>query len=106
MKKTMIKLPCGGSNAEFDLNDFKSFLKKNKLKYMIIGQTHVSYKKHPKVDSLDMWLRNLPSVNIKAKDTCQAVNSVIKDIISSEDFALGYRKYENSKRLCKSIVLL
>ena len=102
----MITLPYGGNSAKFDLNDLKSCFKKKKLKFMIIGQTHVSYNKHPKVDSLDMWLRNHHSVNIKAKNTCQAVNSVIKDIISSEDFALGYRKYENSKRLCKSIVLV
>jgi hypothetical protein len=106
MKTKMINLPYGGEKAEFNLDDLKNYFKTKKLKYMVIGQARVVYKMHPKPESLDIWLRNQPSVNSKYRDTCQAVNSVIKKIISSDDFALGYRDCKYSNRLCKAIVLV
>jgi hypothetical protein len=106
MKTTIIDLPYGGTKAAFNLNDLKSYFKSKKLKYMVIGQAKASYDKHPKPESLDIWLRDQESVKKQYKNTCQAVNSVVNKIISSDDFALGLRKCKYSNRLCKSIVLV
>lgn len=99
-----IFLPHGGNNSAFYLYELVDYFKNNKLPFMIIGNTHVSLKKHKKKDSFDMWLRNHSSLKSNAKNTCQAVNSVINNVISSGLFNIEKHVCPITRKKCRALV--
>jgi hypothetical protein len=90
-------------NATIPIQNLINHFRNNNLKYIIIGSTKATLQKHPKPNSLDVWIRTHPSV-LKYKDTCQSVNNVISQLIKHESFSLGLRKCPKSKRMCKALV--
>jgi hypothetical protein len=97
-----ITLPYA-NNAQFEIEDLIKHFIKHDLDYMIIGSTQVVLNVHPKLKSLDVWIRNHENV-IGYANTCQAVNNVINQLIKHKSFSLGLRKCPESKRICKSLV--
>jgi hypothetical protein len=100
----LISLPHAGANANFNIQDLEKYFLDNQLPYMIIGQRHLSFEEHPKKHSLDIWIRNHPNVKKEYKNTCQAVEKVINDIILNSKFYLDKRKCPKTNKLCKAIV--
>jgi hypothetical protein len=98
----IITLPYA-NNAQFNCSDLIIHFRKKTINYMIIGSTQVALKNHPKPNSLDVWIRNHPSV-VGYENTCQAVNKVISQIIKHNSFSLGLRKCPKSNRICKALV--
>jgi hypothetical protein len=75
---TMIPLPYGGKNAQFDEQDLISYISKSGRGYIIQGQQKCTLSKHTKPNSLDYWLR----VNYAANpNTKQAVNEVMEQLV-------------------------
>ena len=101
MKK--IKLPYGGEKAAFTIKELKDYFKKNKLAFMVIGQSHLSFENHPKSHSLDYWFRKHKSVS--NRDTCQAVKFVTDQLEFSKNFNVEKRACPKTKRLCNALVL-
>jgi hypothetical protein len=98
----VIKLPYGGKDSSFLVNDLLSYMKSMNKDYIIQGGVNCYYEEHPKPHSLDYWLRSFYSRN---KDTKQAVNSVIDDLISTGLFTLDEKLIcPDSGRLCKGII--
>jgi carbamoylphosphate synthase small subunit len=100
---TIITLPHGGNKASFEIEDLVKYFQDKKLHFMVIGSSRVSYSKHKKKQSLDVWLRKYGAKGI-AKDTCQSVNSVIKQIVSTGFFMLEIRKCPTTQRNCKALI--
>ncbi|MCF8321670.1 MAG: hypothetical protein K9I26_00825 [Flavobacterium sp.] len=91
------------NNATIPIQDLIAHFRENNLKYIIIGSTKATLQKHPKPNSLDVWIRTHRNV-LKYKDTCQSVNNVISQLIKHESFSLGLRKCQTSNRMCKALV--
>jgi hypothetical protein len=99
-----ITLPYA-NNTQFTVTDLINYFKSERITYMIIGATHVTMENHPKPKSLDVWIRNHKNIHThKDKDTCQAVNKVINQLITHKSFSLGLRKCPKSNRMCKALV--
>ena len=101
--KQIIKLPHGGKQAEFRVEDLINHFRNEKVNYLIIGATHLTLSNHPKPKSLDVWLRKHENVT-GHEDTCQAVGSVITKLISLDQFSAGNRKCPTSNRMCKALI--
>ena len=99
----IISLPHGGSGAGFSIKELVQHFNTNNLNYIIIGNSHLTYTNHKKSHSLDVWLRNLNNVN--SKDTCQAVNVVIEEIVSTGLFRIEKRQCTTTMRFCRALVL-
>ncbi len=99
----IIKLPYGGQKATFTVEELISHFRNENIDYIIIGANHVTLSNHPKLNSLDFWLRNHKNV-IGHEDTCQAVGSVITKLIKHEQFSKGIRKCPTSNRMCKALI--
>ena len=91
------------NNATISIQDLIAHFKENNLNYMIIGSTKATLQKHPKPNSLDVWIRKHSNI-LRYKDTCQSVSKVITQLIKYESFSLGLRKCPESKRICKALV--
>jgi hypothetical protein len=100
---TKITLPHGGKNAYFEIEELIKYFKYKQLTFIIIGSSHLTFKEHKKKHSLDVWLRKYGAKGI-AKDTCQSVNSVIKQIMASGFFELEIRKCPTTQRNCKTLI--
>lgn len=103
MKKS-ITIVEGGSDAKFLIGELIYHFKKEKINFIIIGAKHIVLDNHPKPKSLDVWLRNHESVALSYKNTCQAVSTVIDDIIEYEQFSIGKGKCPTSDRICKALI--
>jgi hypothetical protein len=99
-----IILKHAGKGAVFNPEELISLFIKEKVNYITIGATHVTLLNHPKPKSLDVWIRNLESVPMKHKDTCQAVGTVISQLIRLENFSLAIRKCRTSGKMCKVLI--
>ena len=99
----IINLPHGGSGAGFSIKELVQHFNTNNLNYIIIGNSHLSYTNHKKRHSLDMWLRNRKKV--KSRNTCQAVNIVIEEIVSTGSFRIEKRQCPTTMRFCRALVL-
>jgi hypothetical protein len=90
-------------NTWFSIQDLVNHFKTEKINYLIIGATQVTLDNHPKIKSLDVWIRknHCPP---GYENTCQAVNKVISQLIKHESFSLGLRKCPKSNRICKALV--
>jgi hypothetical protein len=100
-----ITLPYGGKNAYFDIQELVKYIKEKQLSYIIIGSSHLSYAHHKKKHSLDVCLRKYATKGT-AKDTCQSVNSVIKQILSTGLFELSICKCPKTNRNCKALIYI
>ncbi len=99
-----IKLKHAGNGVVFNSEELISLFEKEKADYITIGATHVTLLNHPKPKSLDVWIRNLESVSMNNKDTCQAVAAVISQLISLNNFSLAIRKCRTSGKMCKVLL--
>jgi hypothetical protein len=90
-------------NTRFSIQDLVNHFKTEKINYLIIGATQVTLDNHPKLKSLDVWIRK-NHCPLGYENTCQAVNKVISQLIKHESFSLGLRKCPESKRMCKALV--
>lgn len=95
-----IGLPFGGAGATFDVSTLIQHLRESGRPYIIQGQTQCIFSEHPKPRSLDFWLRRKFAKN---RDTKQAVNGVIGQLVSTGLFEAGEFLCPDSGRLCKGI---
>ena len=98
---TWIDLPHGGPRARFDAEDLKTHIERAGRDYIIQGQKKCVLRVHPKPQSLDVWLRK----RCVQPDTMQAVNSVIKQLVSTGMFYEGKFCCSDSGRSIKGIAL-
>jgi len=98
-----IQLPYGGPEAAFDPYDLVSHITASDLDYIIQGQDNCRLEKHSKPNSLDVWLRrNYTS----RKDTKQAVNRLVQDLVATGLFTVEYGlRCPDSGRRCKGLRL-
>ena len=99
---TRIALPHGAPGAGFDATDLKDHMLKKNIRYMIQGQQACTLANHTKPHSLDYWLR---TQHAGRRDTKQAVNSVIEQVVSTGIFYQGHFICPDSGRMCKGIAL-
>ena len=101
--KRVIYLPHGGPGASFDMSDLIDHIRRSGRGYIIQAQQNVSFDKHPKPRSLDMWLRGKFARN---RNTKQATNDVISQLTDTGYFKAGYFICPDSGRLCKGIKIV
>ena len=94
----IIHLPYG--NSSFDSNLLIEHIRNSGRDFIIQGHTACSFKDHPKKDSLDYWLRKNFTKN---KDTMQAVNDVIEQLVKTGGFEAGRFVCPKSGRKCKGL---
>jgi hypothetical protein len=99
-----IELPYAGTGAQFIIEELMNHFRNENINYLIIGARHVTLSNHPKPNSLDFWLRNHESVAHSYKNTCQAVSTVIDDILEYEKFFIGKGKCPTSNKICKALI--
>ena len=100
-----INLPYGGPGASFDVAELIALLKQRNVNFIIVGKRNVNLADHPKPASLDVWLRQHPSVHEPKRNTRQAVEKVIQDLVETGLFAKEKRRCVVSKSLCNALVL-
>ena len=81
-----IPLSYGGPGAQFPVADLVAHIRRSGRDYIIQGQKDCSLADHPKPHSLDVWLRQGYA---RSKDTKQAVNQVIDDLVATGLFEPG-----------------
>ena len=100
----MIKLPYGGSDAQFSEHLLVAHLKAHFRDYIIQGQQHSTLLKHTKPNSLDFWLRTNFAIE---SDTKQAVNEVIDQLVATGKFTIADDlPCPDSGRRCKGLKLI
>ena len=100
----MIRLPHGGKNSRFYVDDLVSFIKESLRGYIIQGQQNCSLEHHTKPRSLDYWLRVTCADN---KNIKQAVNSVINELVATGKFEIVKKlQCPDTGNLCKGIRLI
>lgn len=99
----LIKLPHGASGEGFKIINLVSHVKGSNRDYIIQGQVNCGLADHPKPSSLDVWLRKNYT---DRKNTKQATNDIIKQIIETGLFTEGRFSCPNSGRECKGIQLV
>ena len=77
---TFIELPYGGPGAGFYVSELVNHIRSTGRDYIIQGQQHCTLENHTKPHSLDVWLRKRFT---NRKDTTQAVNQVIADLVAT-----------------------
>jgi len=87
-------------NVEFPMDSLVNYLKGINRFYIIQGQSKCKFTEHTKPNSLDYWLRNNFAKN---KDTMQATNDVINQLIQTRIFVLDTLICPDSNRKCKGI---
>ncbi len=98
---SLINLPYG--NNSFNSDDLKEYIRRTGKNYIIQGQKACRRVDHPKPRSLDCWLRDNYAQN---PDTKQAVNEIIADLVSTEEFEEGDFTCPDSGRKCKGIRII
>ncbi len=98
-----IVLPHGGPEARFPIDALVEHLRTSGRDYIIQGQINCTLAKHPKPQSLDVWLRkNFTS----RKDTKQATNEIVDQLCATGLFTVERLRCPDSGNLCKAIRLL
>lgn len=95
--------PYGGPGARFHVDTLIQHVKESGRSYIIQGQTQCGFSAHRKSQSLDFWLRKNFA---KSRDIKQAVNDVIRQIVSTVFFEEGEFPCPDSGSLCKGIRLV
>jgi hypothetical protein len=99
-----IKLPYGEPGAGFEVSQLISHIRSTGRDYIIQGQRHCTFHEHTKPHSLDMWLRTECTTR---RETCQAVNSVVDELVASGLFEIVESlPCPDSGRLCKGLRLV
>ncbi len=98
-----ISLPNGGPGAGFDAIELKQYMVKNNLSCIIKGACKCTLNQHNKPRSLDYWLRK--HKNTTYKDTMQAVDEVIDQLVYSGLFSRTQCTCPTSNRLYKGLAL-
>ena len=100
---TWIRLPHGGKDAGFDAQDLVAHVVSSGRDYIIQGQSNCRLAEHRKPSSLDVWLRQGYT---RRKDTKQAVNDVIDDLVATGLFEIEQSlKCPDTDRGCKGLRL-
>ena len=97
---TKIEPPYG---MRFDANDLVNHIRRSGRTYIIQGQQACTLEEHTKPKSLDVWLRTHHAVN---KDTKQAENSVIHQLVMTGLFRKGTFRCPDSGRMAKGIEIV
>ena len=84
----------------FDSAQLMNHIKKSGREFVIQGQKKCKFHEHTKPQSLDYWLRSNIANN---KDTMQATNQVIEQLVSTGIFAIGRFICPDTGRECKGI---
>jgi hypothetical protein len=99
----IISLPYGGLNAGFQVKEMLDLFKNRKTNFIIIGGQNVALANHPKPDSMDVWLRNHPSVtNPNTRQACKSVNV---QLVETGLFSIEKRRCPIRKSMCLAVVL-
>ena len=97
-----INLPYGGPESGFDAQELVNQIVLSGRQYIIQGQTNCGLADHPKRHSLDVWLRkNWTS----RRDTKQAVNDVVEQLVSTGLFEVGKFNCPDGSTFCKGLKL-
>lgn len=91
-------------NKSFNSDDLKKHIQRMGKNYIIQGQTHCSRAKHRKPNSLDYWLRD--NNHRRNRNTKQADNKVIEDLVNTGGFEEGKFRCPDSGRMCKGIKIV
>jgi len=102
-KHTSVDLPRGYNSADSNLASGTINGGRSGRNYIIQGQTHCNRAEHPKPNSLDCWLRDNYAQN---RNTNQAENEVIKDLVNTGDFEEGNFICPISRIKCKGIKIV
>jgi hypothetical protein len=97
-----IALPYGAQGEGFKVNDLVNHIKKSHGDYIIQGQVNCVLANHPKPNSLDVWMRKH---HTSKKNTKQATNEIVQELLSSGEFEQGKFACPDSGRLCKGLRL-
>ena len=106
MIEQKIKLPYAGSDVYFTLEALIKHFNSKKTNFTIIGASHVKLENHKKKESLDVWFRNQINVLGTKKNTCQAVNKVIDNLVETGKFSVEKRICPTSNKRCKALILI
>ena len=98
-----IVLPHGAKGEGFMVNDLVTHLQRVHQDHIIQGQVNCVLANHPKPNSLDVWIR---TNHTRRKDTKQATNDLLRQIIDTGLFKLGKYTCPDSGRKCKGIQLI
>ena len=100
---TWVRLPHGGKDAGFDAQDLVAHVVSSGRDYIIQGQSNCSLAEHRKPSSLDVWLRQGYTGR---KDTKQAVNDVVDDLVATGLFEIERDlRCPDTDRGCKGLRL-
>jgi len=97
-----INLPHGASGEGFKISDLVEHIKRSHMDYIIQGQVNCNLSDHPKPSSLDVWIRENHTAR---KDTKQATNDLLQDILETGMFEEGKFQCPDSGRKCKGLAL-
>lgn len=100
---TSVRLPHGGTAACFHVSRLVQYVKESGREYIIQGQANCAFSAHRKQHSLNFWLRQNFAVN---RDTKQAVNDVVEQLVLTGLFETGEFLCPDSGRRCKGIRLV
>ncbi len=102
--KNIIRLPHGGKGSAFPIEHLVSYINSMNRDYIVQGGVNCRLVNHPKPHSLDYWLRLNYAAN---KDTKQAVNSVMKELLDTGIFIIDKDLVcPDSGHLCKGLKLI
>ena len=80
-----ISLPYA-DDAEFDSDDLVDYFRSRGMEPLRIGAERVVYDNLTHIHSLERWLRDLPIVDERYRNTMQAVASVVRALCATERF--------------------
>jgi hypothetical protein len=98
-----IVLPQGGPDSGFRVSDLVAHLRNIRREYIIQGQQNCAFIDHTKPHSLDYWLRDGYT---DRKNSKQATNEVVDDLIDTGTFEIAYLPCPDSGRWCKALMLV
>ena len=97
-----ISLPHGGPGSGFDVQALVDHIARSGREYIIQGQRTCTLADHRKPHSLDVWIRNHWTIK---KDTKQADNDVVKQLVSTRLFERAEFMCPDSHRRCRGLKL-
>lgn len=97
--ESMVDLSYGGTFDEFELLEY---VRQSERNFIIQGQSYCFFLDHPKLQSLDYWLR--PFGN--SPDTTQANNDIMAALVATGLFVESRNLLcPDSDRRCKGLVI-
>lgn len=97
-----IRLPHGGRDASFPLEDLVEHVRASGRGYVVVGGKNCLLADHTKPRSLDYWLRTRYA---RSADTKQATNAVLDELVATGRFEIRRERCPDSGRLCKALAL-